>query len=159
MENMKLWWAQANSRDQLSLLVLAICFAVFVLFQFVLFPVVEMKTKQETRVAAQEAAYERVKNLAARWKNRDGNNDFSATSAGVERSIEASFAQHGIRVSGFDASGRNGIRVRFDGVSYEKLVGWLYDIEITQSIRLKDVSVAGSSDPGLVSANILIHKN
>lgn len=159
MENLKTWWAQASSRDQLSLLILALCFVIFVLFQFILFPVSNMKDKQETRVAAQTAAYERVKNLAARWKNRNENNDFGAESASIERRVEASFSQHGIRVSGFDASGRSGIRVRFDSVSYDQLIGWLYDIEITQSIRLKDVSVAGSTDPGRVSASVLIQKN
>jgi general secretion pathway protein M len=159
MDALKAWWQQASSRDQLSLLVLGVCFFLFVLVQFVLFPVIDMKDKQEVRVNAQKAAYERVKNLAARWKNRNADDGFAAEAAGIERRIEASFSQHGLRVSGFDASGRSGIRVRFDAVNYENLVGWLYDIEITQSIRLKDVSVAGSSDPGLVSASVLIQKN
>lgn len=159
MESLKEWWAQASLRDQLSLLVLAICTFLFAMFKFILFPVIEMRENQETRVAAQESAYERVKLLATRWKNRDGNHDFSQGAVSVERVVESSFAKHGVRVSGFDASGRTGIRVRFDDVNYENLIAWLYDLEITQNIRLKDVSVVGSSDPGLVSASILIQKN
>jgi len=118
-----------------------------------------MRLKQEQRVEAQQAAYERVKNLAGRWKNRNSGGASSQASAGIEAAIESSFAQHGIRVSGFDASGRSGIRVRFDSVKYENLLAWLYDVELTQGMHFKDVSVAGSADPGFVAASILIQKN
>ncbi len=159
MDAVKAWWNEASVRDQLALLILGGCVALYALFNFVLSPVVEMKETQLDRVAAQQAAFERVKNLAAKVKAQSGNQDFAVANASIERTVERSFSQHGLRVSGFDASGRAGIRVRFDKVQYEKLLAWLFDMEMTQGLRMKDISIAGTTDPGLVSASILIEKN
>jgi general secretion pathway protein M len=160
MDNLKEAWNNLSGRDQLALSVLGICFALFMAFRFILFPVIELKDKQKNRLHGQQAAYERVKNLAAQLKNRDASEDgFAAEGASAERSVESSFAQHGLRVSGFDASGRSGIRVRFDDVPYENLLSWLHNLEIVQGLHFKTVSVASSTTPGVVSASILIDKN
>lgn len=160
MDKLNEAWNNLNSRDQLALGILGICFGLFVVFRFVLFPVIDLKDKQKNRVEGQKAAYERVKNLAAQLKSQSASEDgFESEGVNVERSVESSFAQHGLRVSGFDASGRSGIRVRFDDVPYENLLAWLHDLEITQGLHFKTVSIAGSVTPGQVSASILIDKN
>lgn len=160
MESLKAWWSQASSRDQLSVVVLAACAALFILFQFIYNPVSGMRSEQEQRVASQRDAYDRVKALADEWAAYQQDATQGANRAsGIEKVVEASFAKHGLRVSGFDASGRSGIRVRFDSVSYEKFIAWLHDLEINQGLKMKDVSVAGTPSPGVVSASILIHKS
>jgi len=73
--------------------------------------------------------------------------------------MQSRLEQHGDGVSGCVGSVRRGSRVRFDSVRYENLLAWLHESGIGQAMHFKDVSVAGSSDPGLVSANILIQKN
>lgn len=159
MEQFKAWWNEASSRDQLSLVALAIAVLLYVLFYFILTPVSEMRAAQEQRVASQLAAYDRVKNLASQWKQAQSAGENSGRSATIEQQVERSFSQHGLRVSGFDASGRSGIRVRFDSVSYEKFVAWLHDLEVVQGLKMKDVSVAATPTPGSISASILVQKN
>lgn len=160
MEAFKTWWYDASPRDQLSLVVLGVAAAIFVLFQFIFVPVLEMRESQEQRVASQQAAYDRVKALANEWTaSQKSSNNSGRQAASVEKKVESSFAAHGLRVSGFDASGRSGIRVRFESVNYEKFITWLHDLEINQGLKMKDVSVAGTPSPGLISASILIQKN
>lgn len=159
MDAFKAWWNEASSRDQLALVVMGLAFLLFALFYFVLDPVSNMRAKQEQRVASQRAAYVRVESLASQWKQSQSNSGKQNQSFGVEKVVEASFSKHGLRVSGFDASGRSGIRVRFETVSYEKLMAWMHDLEVVQGLRMKDVSVAGTPSPGMVSASILIQKN
>ena len=158
MDQFKAWWNEASSRDQLSLVVLGVAVVLYTMYSFVLSPIVEMRDAQVQRVQSQTAAYERVKNLAAQWKQikADGNN--SNRSASIEKTVESSFAQHGLRVSGFDASGRSGIRVRFDSVSYEEFIGWAHDLELSHGLKMKEVSIAGTPTPGVISASILIQK-
>jgi len=91
MEAFKSWWAQASSRDQLSVVILAVCAVFFILFQFIYNPISSMRSEQEQRVASQRDAYDRVK--------------------------------------------------------------------ANQGLKMKDVSVAGTPSPGVVSASILIQKN
>lgn len=160
MEAFKSWWAQASSRDQLSVVILAVCAVFFILFQFIYNPISSMRSEQEQRVASQRDAYDRVKALADEWTSYEqGAKQGASRASGIEKTVEASFAKHGLRVSGFDASGRSGIRVRFESVSYESFIAWLHDLEINQGLKMKDVSVAGTPSPGVVSASILIQKN
>lgn len=159
MEALKTWWADASPRDQMSVLVLGVFLLIYIAFNYVLMPVVEMKDKQVNRVEAQSAAYERVKNLAAQVKSKNEGNASGPSKSSIEKIVERSFSQHGLRVTGFDASGRSGIRVRFEQAEYSKLLAWMHDMEIAQGLRFKDVSVANSNNPGKVTASILIQKN
>ncbi|WP_370980680.1 type II secretion system protein GspM [Agaribacterium sp. ZY112] len=159
MDGLKQWWQEASTRDQLAVLALAFCALLYALFNYVLAPVQDMADHQELRVEAQQAALGRVSALAAQWKSRKTSSDFANVSANVERSVQASFAKHGVRPSGFDASGRSGIRVRFDSVEYNKMLAWLYELEIDQGLKMKDINIASSSDVGRVSASVLIQKN
>ncbi|WP_096085598.1 type II secretion system protein GspM [Agaribacterium haliotis] len=157
MDAIKTWWQEASSRDQMAVMALAFALIIFALFSYVLTPVQNMADSQIARVEAQQAALERVKTLAAQWKNRK-QSGAASSSASVEKKVQGSFAKHGLRPSGFDASGRSGIRVRFDAVEYVKLLGWLYDLELQQGMKMKDINLAASSDVGRVSASILIQK-
>lgn len=159
MDAFKAWWNEASVRDQLALVVLGAAFVIFVLFYLVLDPISSMRADQEQRVASQRAAYARVEGLATRWKQHQSSSSKQGQNFGIEKVVESSFSKHGLRVSGFDASGRSGIRVRFEMISYEKLVTWVHDLEVVQGLRMKDVSVAGTPSPGMVSASILIQKN
>lgn len=158
MEQFKAWWNEASMRDQLALVALGVCFIFFSLFQFVYEPVAKMRAAQENRVQSQNAAYGRVSELANQWKAHLNGGGKGEQSAGAERIVQSSFVKHDLRVSGFDASGRSGIRVRFESIKYEKLLGWLHDMEDGQGLILKDVSVAGTSTSGIVSASVLIGK-
>jgi general secretion pathway protein M len=157
MDAFKDWWAQASSRDQLALVCLTVALVIYILVMGILKPVAAMSETQNMRNTSQYATFERVRELAAQWTNRDSSSTKNS-SGNVERVVESSFSQHGLRVSGMDASGRSGIRVRFDGINYDKFVAWAYDLEVTQGLRLKDVNVSSSSDPGQISASVLIQK-
>ena len=159
MEALKDWWMEASPKDQLALIILTVCIFIYALFNLVLFPTAEMADEQQRRVTAQKQAFDRVRNLTAELNAVQNPSDFSAAEKTVEQIVQSSFSQHGLRVSGFDASGRSGVRVRFESVSYEKLLVWFHDLELSQGLRFKDISVASSSDAGLVSASVLIQKN
>ena len=159
MDQLKNWWQEASSRDQMAVLALALVLAVYVLFSYVLFPVQAMADKEIARVTSQQAVYERVKILAAQWQGRQTSGDVEDANVGVEQAVQSSFSKHDLRPSGFDASGRSGIRVRFDSAEYVKLLAWMHDLETQQNLRMKDINIAASSDIGRVSASILIQKN
>lgn len=157
MNALKQWWAEASARDQIALAVLGLALALYILFMAIMKPVANMASEQKQRVASQQAAYERVKSLAAQWIHSQ-KSDRGNQAREIERIIEGSISQHSLRVAGFDPSGRSGIRVRFDQIAYDKFLAWVHDLEMSQGVRFKDVTVAASSEEGLVSASVLIQK-
>lgn len=149
------WWDQASSRDQLSIIACGLVLTVYLLYIAILNPVQNMAEEQMKKTAAQKVALERVRKLAAQVKEmKRGNSNKKSRSA--EKIVESSISTHGLRVSGFDASGKSGIRVRFDQVTFDKLLAWINELEVNEGLSMKDISIASGKAQGVVSANLLI---
>lgn len=151
----KEWWDQASSRDQLMILACGIVLLVYIMYVAVLKPVQNMADRQVKTTAAQKVALERVRKLATQVKamNQGGNENDSRS---AESLVESSISEHGLRVTGFDASGKSGIRVRFEKVAFDKLLAWINELEVNQGLSMKDISINSASEQGVVSANLLI---
>jgi len=149
------WWGQASSRDQLSVIACGVVLAVYIVYIAILSPVQNMAEEQMKTTAAQKVALERVRKLAAQVKEmKRGKSGKKSRSA--EKIVESSIGTHGLRVSGFDASGKSGIRVRFDQVTFDKLLAWVNELEVNEGLSMKDISIASGKAQGVVSANLLI---
>ena len=149
------WWGQASSRDQLSVIACGAVLAVYIVYIAILSPVQNMAEEQMKTTAAQKVALERVRKLAAQVKEmKRGKSGKKSRSA--EKIVESSIGTHGLRVSGFDASGKSGIRVRFDQVTFDKLLAWVNELEVNEGLSMKDISIASGKAQGVVSANLLI---
>ena len=159
LDPVKDWWSQASSRDQLMILVCGGIIFVYLMYLLVLSPVKTMAEQQIMKKEAQKAALGRVKLLAAQVKASKSSGSSKRGGRTIESIVESSISQNSLRVSGFDASGKSGIRVRFELVKFDNLLSWLYELEVTQGLRIKDISIASGSEPGTVSANILIQRS
>lgn len=159
LDPVKDWWNQASTRDQLMILICGVVVVVYLMYLLILSPVKNMAEQQSVKKEAQKAALGRVKLLAAQVKASKKSDNGQRGGRSIESIVESSISQNSLRVSGFDASGKSGIRVRFELVKFDNLLGWLYELEVTQGLRIKDLSIASGSEPGTVSANILIQRS
>ncbi len=159
MDAFKQWWEQASTRDQLALLIGGSFLAVYILFVAVLKPVHQMRVKEETKNNALRSSLENVRGLAAQVvaMNRGASDEGQSNS--IERVIQQTVAANGLQVASMASSGKDGVRLRFDGARFENVLRWLYEIEVTYSYRIKDLSVAPASSPGTVAVNLRIHQN
>lgn len=155
----KEWWNQASSRDQLMILVCGVIVGIWLVYMLVLSPVKNMAKEQLAQRESQKAALGRVKTLAAQVKASRSKSTNKRGGRSIENIVESSISKNKMRVSSFDASGKSGIRVRFEIVKFDNLLSWLNELEISQGLRIKDLSVASASEPGTVSANVLIQRN
>lgn len=156
LDSAKEWWDQASSRDQMSILICGVVIGAYLVYLLVLSPVKGLAQEQLMQKEAQKAALGRVKTLAAQVKASRAQKSGQKSGRSVESIVESSISKNNMRVSGFDASGKSGIRVRFEIVKFDNLLSWLNELEVSQGLRIKDLSVASASEPGTVSANVLI---
>ena len=157
MENIKEWWNQSSSRDQIYLLVCGICLAIFIMYMGIYKPVSGMRDTQLQRNQSQLGALERVKQMAAQWKEISQS---GATSSGpsLDSVVQASLSNNGVRATSIDGSGRSGVRVRVDEAPFENVAAWLYELEIVKGLRISDLSVASGKQPGSVAVNLRVKK-
>ncbi|WP_018414626.1 type II secretion system protein M [Teredinibacter turnerae] len=158
MNELKEWWNKASTRDQLSLAIGGGILLLYLCYMVLLKPVTEMRDNQLRRNMAQAEALERVRELAATWINREGNGENSSNGRSLVDLVNSSLQQNSLRMTGMQPSGANDVRLRLEQVPFDNLLAWLYDIEVSQRLQVKDISVATGSNEGLVSVNIRLHR-
>ncbi|TVZ37275.1 general secretion pathway protein M [Alteromonadaceae bacterium 2753L.S.0a.02] len=159
MNEIKEWWNQASPRDQMALIICGGILALYVLYIAMLKPVTGMRDKQLNKNIAQAEALERVRELAATWVNRgDQKGDSNAGGRSLVDLVNSSLQKNNLRMSGMQPSGANDVRLRLEQVPFDNVLAWLYDLEVSQRLQVKDISVATGSNEGLVSVNIRLHR-
>ncbi|VUD53561.1 hypothetical protein TDB9533_01859 [Thalassocella blandensis] len=154
MNQFKQWWDQASSRDQIMLMAGAAFLLVYLLFMAVLGPVKDMRDKEVLRNTAQRASLERVKELAAKVMEQNASASGARQQSSIESIVQRSFGPNNLQVSSMDASGNNGLRLRFDEVPFDNALKWLHEMEVTQGLQIQDLAISPTNNPGMVSVNL-----
>lgn len=157
-DQLKEWWGQAPTRDQLAIVALGGCLALYILYAAVLKSAWDMRDKQIDSTNSQLAALERVRNLAAQWANRGGGSSSTGGGSLVEI-VDNSLRQNKLRLNNMQPSGSNAVRLRLESVEFNALLAWLNQMETQQQLNIKEISIAGSKDAGMVSANLRLQRN
>ncbi|MBX2857942.1 MAG: type II secretion system protein M [Cellvibrionaceae bacterium] len=158
-DQLKAWWGQASTRDQLAIAALSFCLALYILYAAVLKSAWDMRDKQVDSANSQLAALERVRNLAAQWVNRGGSRSGSSGGGSLVEIVDNSLRQNKLRLNNMQPSGSNAVRLRLEAVEFNSLLAWLNQMETQQQLNIKEISIAGSKDAGMVSANLRLQRN
>ncbi|WP_049723156.1 type II secretion system protein GspM [Gilvimarinus polysaccharolyticus] len=148
--------ARYNRREQTILLVGALAIVLYVLWMAVLSPLQAKREQQIMTNASTSASLARVKVLAGKVQQgkRDSTAQSNNNTGNISQLIDTTLQANGLRMSGFQPGTRGEVRVRLDDVNYSAFMQWLYDIEYQHSISILDLSMAASSKPGKVTANV-----
>ena len=158
MDAFKEWWSQAPARDQLALLICAGFLVVYFLFMVLLKPVQEMRDKELATNKSLRTSLENVRDLASQVVAQKSGGSRSPRARSLENIVQQSVSVHGIQVSSMNASGKTGVRLRFEETPFDKVLKWLHEMEVAQRLKIKDLSVANGSTPGLVTVNLRLHQ-
>lgn len=157
MNAFKSWLMQASPREQITLGLGALALVIYLLFVAVLDPLNSKLEQQTQRNQASQEALQRMRDMAARWLNRDQTAG-GASNVTIVELVDRSMRRHSIRMSGMQPSGSSDVRLRMDQVRFDSLMAWLYDMEVTEGVQVRDLSVAAGPEEGTVVANVRLHK-
>lgn len=149
-----------NRREQTMLLVGGLAIFLYLLWKLLLVPLQDWRDQQLQNNASATQALGRVKILSARLEQyRSDAQGAGQQGTNISRLIDASLRDNGLSMSGFQPGTGGEVRVRFDQVPYERFMQWLHDIEYQHDIGVTDLSMAATSEQGLVTVNIRLQKN
>lgn len=158
MNEIKEWWNQASTRDQLSLVVCGGVLMLYLLYVAMLRPVIGMRDDQVRKNLSQMEALERVRELAAVVVNQNSSSEKNDNRGSIVEVVDQSLRKHNLKLSGMQPSGNSDVRIRLEQVPFDNLLAWLYEVEVSQGMQIKDISVATGASTGLVSVNMRLHR-
>ena len=151
-------WQQCNSREQLTLLVGGCCLLVYLLYIIVLQPLKEMREAEERAASAAQSSLATVRTLAATWQSRNQSTTADGSSASLVEIVDASLRSNDLRLSGLQPSGSDSVRLRLENANFDKLLSWLYEMEVTNGLQIRDLSVAPGNQVGAVAVNLRLQQ-
>jgi|TARA_R110002073_G_scaffold21116_7_gene74854 general secretion pathway protein M len=152
----KEWFSQLNQREQLSLLLLSLALLVYLLYILVLSP---LESEREQLIAQNSAVIEsqgRVDAMVSQLLQlREG-----GAKAGAKRNLTSVINQSTSRlqlpVMRLQPNSRGEIQVRIENASFNDVLKWLNEMEYTESLLVREVSVTPAASAGRVNITVRI---
>ncbi len=153
---MKEWFSQLNQREQLSLLLLGLALLLYLLYILVLSP---LESQREQLIAQNSAVTEsqgRVDAMVSQLLQlRQG-----GAKAGAKRNLTSVINQSTSRlqlpVIRLQPNSRGEIQVRIENASFNDVLKWLNEMEYTESLLVREVSVTPAASAGRVNITVRI---
>jgi general secretion pathway protein M len=153
---MKEWFAQLNQRDQMSLLVLGIVLVLYLFYLFVWSPLDTKRDElalQNTVIAESQVRVDAMVSELLQIRQ-------SGASTGARRNltsvINESTSRLQLPVIRLQPNSRGEIQVRLENASFDDVLKWLYEMEYTENMLVREVSLTQSNAAGLVNVTARI---
>lgn len=145
-------------RDQMMLLVGAIAVIIFLLWVLVISPIQTKRDRLlQTNVAATQSLG-RVQIMVAQIQQYRAQGAQSSSGDNLMGIVDMGIRGNGLNVSAVNPGGAGDVRVRFERAAYEPLMQWLYEVEYKNGLSIRDLTIAATNDPGLVTVNMRVQK-
>jgi general secretion pathway protein M len=142
-------------RDQLALLLGAVVLLLYALGRGVLLPLHDYGALQARRSEALLHSWQQVQALAGEIAalERSGG-ERRADRVDLPQLVDRSLRQHGLSMSGFQPGREGDVRLRLEGVDFQPLLHWLYQLETQHPVRVAELSVLPTRQPSRVSVQL-----
>lgn len=139
-----------NRREQMLILGCSLAVVLYLLWLMVFVPI---QNKRDQLLAANIASTQtlgRVQ-IAAAQVQQFRNAGTSASTDNISGLIDTTLRANGLSMSGLQLGANGEARVRLDRAAYGPLMQWLYEMEFKQGVKVNDLSIATTNEPGQVT--------
>ena len=153
---MKEWFSQLNQREQLSLLLLGLALLLYLLYILVLSPLESQREQLMAQNSAVTQSQGRVDAMVSQLLQlRQG-----GAKAGAKRNLTSVINQSTSRlqlpVMRLQPNSRGEIQVRIENASFNDVLKWLNEMEYTESLLVREVSVTPAASAGRINITVRI---
>jgi type II secretory pathway component PulM len=148
---MKAWFAALNQREQMSLLVLGLVLALYLLYLFAWSPLNSKREQlalQNTAMAESRARVDAMVSELLLLRE-------SGVQTGARRSlttvINESTSRLQLPVIRLQPNSQGEIQVRLENAVFDDVLKWLYEMEYTEHMLVREVSLTQANSAGLVN--------
>lgn len=153
---MKEWFSQLNQREQLSLVLLSVALLLYLLYILVLAP---LKTEREQLKAQNSAVTEsqgRVDAMVSQLLQLRQGSAKGGAKRNLTSVINQSTSRLQLPVIRLQPNSRGEIQVRIENASFNDVLKWLNEMEYTESLLVREVSVTPAAAAGRINITVRI---
>lgn len=153
---MKEWYEGLNQREQVSLLVLGIVLALYLLYALLWSPLADERDELIVQNSNAAQSLQRVDAMVSeimRLRDEGGPN---IARRNLTALVNQSTARHSLEVSRQQPNSRGGIQVRLENAAFDDLVAWLDQLENREGVLVTEVAITQTGNSGRVNATVRI---
>jgi len=154
---MKQWFLSREQNEQAIIAILAALVILALIWLVLLKPLEQQAAEQNLRQQALIGELEQVQQLALQYQqlsNQDVGERPNRSSLSLPQLVDRTVAEQGLTLQRYQPSSSGSAQVRFENMPQDKILAWLYDMEINQGIGFKDLSLTLGSTSGLVNLTV-----
>ncbi len=156
------WFYQRDRSEQIILALGALVLLIYVLWFMVLQPMGKAREEQRRINVATAEQLSRVRILAAELKSSEQQSSGSGRrrrgGGSIAELLDQTLRQNNLSMKGFQPSSNGEVKLRLDGVAFDNLLQWLYELESQHQVEVRELSVLSGKSAGIVIANVRLFK-
>ena len=151
---MNKWYSSLNQREQISLLLLSAVVGIYLLYMLLWSPLASARDDMIVRNKGVAASLTRVDALVSEVRLLRQSGVGNTSKRNLTSLINQSTSRMNLQVSRLQPNSRGELQVRLENASFDDILAWLYQMEYSQGLLVREVSLTQSGSAGRVNASI-----
>ena len=153
---MKEWFSQLNQRDQMSLLLLGLALALYLLYMFVWSPLDSQREQLAVQNSAMAESRTRVDAMVSELLQLRQGGVQTGARRNLTSVINESTSRLQLPVIRLQPNSRGEIQVRVENAAFDDVLQWLHEMEFVEGLLVREVSVTQAGTVGRVNVTVRI---
>ncbi len=151
---MRAWFDGLTQREQLSLLLLGLALALYLVYMLLVAPLGTARDELARQNRGVAESLHRVDAMVSQILALRETGGTVAGNRNLTTLVNRSTAALGLQVARLQPNSRGEIQVRLEGAAFDDLLNWLHQMEMRESLLVRELSITQGGSPGLVNATI-----
>lgn len=151
---MRAWFDGLTQREQLSLLVLSLALGLYLVYMVLVAPLGNSRDDLARQNHSIAESLQRVDAMVSQIITLRETGGGAAGSRNLTTLVNRTTASLGLQVARLQPNSRGEIQVRFEAAAFDDLLSWLHQMEMAESLLVRELSVTQGGSPGRVNATI-----
>lgn len=151
---MKQWFAGLTQREQLSLLIMGLAVALYLVFVIFISPLSQARDRMELQNRGVAQSLQRVDVLVSQILHLRETGNGSTANRNMTSLVNQTTSRYQLQVNRLQPNSRGELQVRLENAVFDDLVAWLHQVEYKEGLRVLETSITQAGTVGRVNATI-----
>lgn len=147
---------QLNQREQLSVFLLGLALALYILYMFIWSPLDEKREALAQQNGVIATSLVRVDAMVSELMNLRKSGGKASSKRNLTSLINQSTSRLQLPVIRLQPNSRGEIQVRMENAAFDDVIIWLHEMEYREGLLVREVSVTQAGTTGRVNATVRI---
>jgi len=151
---MKNWFSGLTQREQLSLLIMGLAVALYLVYAILVSPLGTARDDMARQNQGVTESLQRVDVMVSQIMQLRDSGAGSSRQRNLTTLINRSTATLNLQVQRLQPNSRGEVQVRLEAAAFDDLLSWLHQMEYRESLLVKEVSITQGGSTGRVNATV-----